>query len=178
MTDNSFNSIYYEDGCFHKVDSIDSESTALLVIDLQKTYTKLGKTDETIRFKEFNQRLFSTVIPNTKKLLCEFRNRKMQVIYCRIASHLKNGKDRSLSQKLEGGNSTLLYKDDYDSQIIEIFSPKSEEIVLTKTTDSALAGSNLRLTLNNLSIKTVVCAGIFSDQCVSSTVRSLSDSAS
>ena len=31
------------------------------------------------------------------------------------------------------------------------------------------------MTLNNLSIKTVVCAGIFSDQCVSSTVLSLSD---
>lgn len=175
MTKNSYLSVYYEDGIYHEVESICQKSSALLIIDLQNTYANLGKTENTSRFKDFAKRLENTVIPNTQKLLFEFRRRKMPVIYCRIASHLKNGNDRSLSQKLEGWNSTLLYKDDYDSQIIESVAPKSEEIVLTKTTDSALTGTNLRLILNNLSIKTVVCAGIFTDQCVSSTVRSLSD---
>lgn len=175
MTDYSFLSVYYEDQKYHKVYEVSESSTALLIIDLQNTYTKLGKTADTKRFTNFSQRLENVVIPNTKKLLFEFRKRKMQVIYCRIASHLKNGNDRSLSQKLEGWNSTLLFKDDYDSQIIDSIAPQNEEIVLTKTTDSALTGTNLRLILNNLSIKTVVCAGIFTDQCVSSTVRSLSD---
>ena len=46
---------------------------------------------------------------------------------------------------------------------------------MTKTTDSALTGTNLRLILTNLGIETVVCCGIFTDQCVSSTVRSLAD---
>ena len=46
---------------------------------------------------------------------------------------------------------------------------------MTKTTDSALTGTNLRLILRNMDIETVVCAGIFTDQCVSSTVRSLAD---
>ena len=45
--------------------------------------------------------------------------------------------------------------------------------MVTKTTDSALTGTNLRLILHNLGIKTVVCCGIFTDQCISSTVRSL-----
>ena len=53
--------------------------------------------------------------------------------------------------------------------------PQGDEIVVTKTTDSALTGTNLRLILTNLGIKTVVCCGIFTDQCVSSTVRSLAD---
>jgi biuret amidohydrolase len=52
---------------------------------------------------------------------------------------------------------------------------RGDEIVITKTTDSALTGTNLRLILHNLGIKTVVCAGIFTDQCVSSSVRSLAD---
>ncbi|MDY6261753.1 MAG: isochorismatase family cysteine hydrolase, partial [Succinivibrio sp.] len=60
-------------------------------------------------------------------------------------------------------------------QIIDDIAPVNDEIVVTKTTDSALTGTNLRLILNNLGIKTVVCAGIFTDQCVASTVRSLSD---
>ena len=53
--------------------------------------------------------------------------------------------------------------------------PAGDEIVVTKTTDSALTGTNLRLILHNLGIKTVICCGIFTDQCVSSTVRSLAD---
>ena len=53
--------------------------------------------------------------------------------------------------------------------------PVGDEIVVTKTTDSALTGTNLRLILHNLGIKNVICCGIFTDQCVSSTVRSLAD---
>ena len=50
-----------------------------------------------------------------------------------------------------------------------------DEIVVTKTTDSALTGTNLRLMLRNLGITDVIVTGIFTDQCVSSTVRSLAD---
>lgn len=46
---------------------------------------------------------------------------------------------------------------------------------MTKTTDSALTGTNLRMVLHNMGIERVICAGIFTDQCVSSTVRSLAD---
>jgi nicotinamidase-related amidase len=53
--------------------------------------------------------------------------------------------------------------------------PRGDEITVTKTTDSALTGTNLRLILHNLGIKNVICVGIFTDQCVSSTVRSLAD---
>ena len=40
---------------------------------------------------------------------------------------------------------------------------------------NALTGTNLRLLLRNMEIKDVIVAGIFTDQCVSSTVRSLAD---
>ena len=49
------------------------------------------------------------------------------------------------------------------------------EICVIKTTDSAITGTNLRLILHNIGIKNVICCGIFTDQCVSSTVRSLAD---
>ena len=54
-------------------------------------------------------------------------------------------------------------------------SPQGDEIVVTKTTDSALTGTNLRLMLRNIGITDVIVSGIFTDQCVSSTVRSLAD---
>ena len=61
------------------------------------------------------------------------------------------------------------------TQLVPELQPVNDEIVVTKTTDSALTGTNLRLILHNLGIRTVICCGIFTDQCVSSTVRSLAD---
>ena len=61
------------------------------------------------------------------------------------------------------------------SQLVAALQPVGDEIVVTKTTDSALTGTNLRLILHNLGIKNVICVGIFTDQCMSSTVRSLAD---
>jgi nicotinamidase-related amidase len=46
---------------------------------------------------------------------------------------------------------------------------------VTKTTDSALTGTKLRLVLGNMGIRNLVVTGIYTDQCVSSTVRSLAD---
>lgn len=152
---------------------IDKSNTALLVIDLQKVYTKLVDTDP--RWYEFSKRLFDTLLPNVKKVEKLFRRNKQDVIFARTACHLKDGRDRSLSQKKPGWNNILITLDEDDSQIIEEIAPVNDEIVVTKTTDSALTGTNLRLILNNLGIKNVVCVGIFTDQCVASTVRSLAD---
>ena len=70
---------------------------------------------------------------------------------------------------------TLLAEDEWPSRIVPALAPVGDEITITKTTDSALTGTNLRLILHNLGIRTVICAGIFTDQCVASTVRSLAD---
>ena len=96
-------------------------------------------------------------------------------LFARIACQTRDGRDRSLSQKLPGWNNLLLPKDEWESQIVPAIAPRGDEIVVTKTTDSALTGTNLRLILTNLGIAHVVCCGIFTDQCVSSTVRSLAD---
>ena len=88
---------------------------------------------------------------------------------------MQDGRDRSLSQKKPGWNYLLLPKDEPASQIVPELNPEPGEIVLTKTTDSALTGTNLRLILTNMGVKNVVMTGIFTDQCVSSTVRSLAD---
>ena len=96
-------------------------------------------------------------------------------MYARIACQTEDGRDRSLSQKKPGFNHLLLPKDRADSQIVDALAPRGDEIVVTKTTDSALTGTNLRLMLRNIGITHVIVAGIFTDQCVSSTVRSLAD---
>jgi len=103
------------------------------------------------------------------------RTRGAEVMFARIACLKPDGRDRSLSQKKPGFNYLLLPKDREDSQIVPEMAPRPDEIVIMKTTDSALTGSNLRILLHNMGIKNVVVAGIFTDQCISSTVRSLCD---
>ena len=152
------------------------EETAHLIIDVQKTYLEpKPNTEENVEWQPFFNRMNDLVIPNIKNLISFLRNKNVENIFARIACHKESGLDRSLSQKKPGFNYLLLPKNTPSSQIVDEINPQSDDIVLTKTTDSALTGTNLRLLLSNIGIKNVVCSGIFTDQCVSSTVRSLAD---
>ena len=163
---------------------LDPATTALLVIDVQNTYLErpdralLASDAERAHFDgwtPFHERMHGTVIPNIAELLALFRARSMECLFARIACQTQDGRDRSLSQKKPGFNNLLLPKDEHASQIVPELAAKGDEITVIKTTDSALTGTNLRLILANLGIRTVICVGIFTDQCVSSTVRSLAD---
>ena len=152
------------------------EETALLVIDIQNTYLEAKPDrDDNARWQPFFERMNNTVIPNTASLIADARTRGVEVIFARIACLKQDGRDRSLSQKKPGFNYLLLPKERQDSQLVPELTPQGDEIVVLKTTDSALTGTNLRLILRNMGVKNVVVAGIFTDQCVSSTVRSLAD---
>ena len=159
-----------EDIILHK------KETALLVIDIQNTYLE-EPTDpgERERWNPFFRRMSDVVIPNTAELVSWARTSGVEVIFARIACLKDDGRDRSLSQKKPGFNYLLLPKNREDSQIISELSPKDDEITILKTTDSALTGTNLRMILHNMGIKNVIATGIFTDQCISSTVRSLAD---
>lgn len=172
----SFRSFYYETAEEPDDIVLDRKSTALLVIDIQNTYLEPGEDEaENRRWQPFYDRMNNIVIPNNAKLLDWARREGIEVMFARIACETMDGRDRSLSQKKPGFNYLLLPKDREDSQIVPQLSPQGDEIVVTKTTDSALTGTNLRLMLRNLGITDVIVSGIFTDQCVSSTVRSLAD---
>ena len=172
----AYRSFYYDTAEAPDDIQLDAEQTALLVIDIQNTYLEIADDrQEAERWAPFRERMNNTVIPNTAKLIDACRARGVEVIFARIACLTRDGRDRSLSQKKPGFNYLLLPKDRADSQLVPELTPAEDDIVVIKTTDSALTGTNLRLLLRNLEISDVVVAGIFTDQCVSSTVRSLAD---
>jgi len=157
---------------------------ALLVIDVQNAYLARPEDPESLpppeRAREaawdgFHERMHGTVIPTIARLIERFRATGNRVVFARIASLTPDGADRSLSQKKPGWNNLLLPHESEASQIAAPLAPRPGEVVVTKTTDSALTGTNLRLVLHNMGITHVACCGIFTDQCVSSTVRSLAD---
>ncbi len=176
-------SFYYEnDNDIGKV-KIVPEKTALLIIDMQHVfvtrpdYQHQIKQDkkEVERWEPFYEIIDKVVIPNNEKILKVFRQKGMEVCFAKIQCQKKSGSDRSLDQKSTGYNGLLLPPGTPSSEIVPQLSPFEDEIVITKTTDSALTGSPLRLWLHNMGIDTVVCTGVLTDQCVSSTVRSLAD---
>jgi biuret amidohydrolase len=179
----SYRSFYYEGAPEPEDPVLTKGKLALLVIDIQNTYLERPDPqtlsgEELARYHAwtgFHERMRDLVIPNTRRLIDRFRAGGLDVLFARIACQLDDGRDRSLSQKKPGWNNLLLPKNEEASQIPAAIAPAGDEIVVTKTTDSALTGTNLRLILTNLGITHVVCTGIFTDQCVSSTVRSLAD---
>ena len=178
-----YRSIYYQGAPEPDDLVLPPAETALLIIDVQNTYLErpdrasLTKAEQEKydAWTPFHERMHKQVIPRTAELLKLARANGIECIFARIASHTTDGRDRSLSQKMPGWNNLLLPKNEMPSQVVAKLAAVGDEIVVTKTTDSALTGTNLRLILHNLGIKNVICAGIFTDQCVSSTVRSLAD---
>jgi biuret amidohydrolase len=138
----AYRSIYY-DGAPEPADpDLAKESTALLVIDVQNTYfTRPDRAslsaDEQRRYDAwipFHDRMREIVVPRTRELLRLFRENGYECLFARIACHTKNGRDRSLSQKMPGWNNLLLPKDELPSQLVAELEPQGDEIVVTKTT--------------------------------------------
>lgn len=179
----AYRSLYYATMPEPEDPQLRPEETALLVIDVQNTY--LERPDRAAltpaeqahydRWTPFHDRMHGVVIPRIAGVLDAFRGHGLEVFFARIACLTRDGRDRSLSQKMPGFNNLLMPKDTEPSFLVPALAPRDDEIVVTKTTDSALTGTNLRLLLHNVGIRNVVCVGIFTDQCVSSTVRSLAD---
>jgi len=172
----AYRSFYYQGAPEPEDLDLKPEETAMLCIDVQN-YGMVPKEDplEQSRWQPFFERMNNTVIPNIRALQDSCRARGMDVIHARIACLLEDGRDRSLSQKMPGWNNLLMPTSTEESQIVSELAPLPGEIVVTKTTDSALTGTNLRLVLSNMGIRNLVVTGIYTDQCVSSTVRSLAD---
>ena len=172
----NYRSFYYKYADDPEDIKLVANETAHLVIDVQKTYLQpKNNKKENKEWEPFFLRMKETVIPNIKKLLELNRQINIENIFARIACLKNNGSDRSLSQKKPGFNYLLMPKNTDESQIVSELKPLEDDVEILKTTDSALTGTNLRLILNNMGIKNVICSGIFTDQCVSSTVRSLAD---
>ena len=166
---NAYRSFYYQGAPEPEDIILNADETALLVIDIQNKYMETpDNPDERNRWAPFIKRMNSVVIPNTVSLIDACRNRKVEVMFC-PNSLFKNGWTRPFPEPEEAGWNYLLMPvlSDESQLVTEIF-PQNDEIVFTKTTDSAVTGTNLRLVLSNMGIRNVIVAGIFTDQCVSS----------
>lgn len=176
-------SFYYEDDCDYGSIGIEPKKTALLIIDAEYACVRPWKAENgdqesiahNMRWADFYETYDKVTLPNIQRLISLCRAEGMEVIYAKIQGHKRDGSDRSLDQKATGFNQFLVTANDPRGDIIPEIAPQKDDIVVTKTTDSVLTGTNLRLILYNMGIDTVIVTGTMTDQCVSCTVRDLAD---
>jgi len=151
------------------------DKTALLIIDIQKHYQVIATELRDKGNRYLYDRLAGLVIPNAKRLLDFFRQNDLVVTFATIGNQREDGRDRSPTQARPGWNYTLLKIGSVNQEVVDDLKPQKNEVIVYKTTDSALNGTTYGHILRWMGIEHVIACGVFTDQCVAGTVRDLSD---
>ena len=154
--------------------------TALLVIDMQNytarpdggEYRGMPETDREATHGLFFRTLRETTLPNIRRLLDACRAAGIEIIYTVIESLTKDGRDLSLDYKISG---LVVTRGSWDAQVLDQIAPADDDIVLSKTSSSVFISTNIDYVLRNLGVRSLIIAGVLTDQCIDSAVRDACD---
>jgi len=158
---------------------LDPAETALLLIDLQYLdaspdhgiYGRMrreGKGDVCAYFVS----QLPGVVTNARKLLDACRTEGLEIIYTRIGSLTRDGRDLSPSYREKGFHAP---PDSRDIEILEELARRPDEIVLTKSSTSAFTSTQIDQMLRYMGIRSLICCGVHTNYCVETTVRDAYD---
>ena len=159
---------------------IDPRHAALLIVDVQNytarrdggEYRELGAREIGERFGFFFRSLDETAVPNLARLQAACRKGGIEVLYTVIESLTRDGRDRSLDYKISGLH---VPKGSWDAQMLDAIAPAGDEIVIPKTSSSPFISTNIDYVLRNLGVRSLILAGILTDQCIDSSARDACD---
>lgn len=117
-------------------------------------------------------RLETAVLGNIRRLQDRFRQAGLEVIHTHIQCLTADGRDRSLEHKRIG---LFAPPGSKEAEILPQVAPHSGEIVIPKTASGVFNCTNLNYVLHNLGITQLVVVGVFTNECVESTVRAAAD---
>ena len=182
-TDDPLTTIYREsfgENPRHEKD-LRNRNTALLCIDMQYLDAAEGHglfTDyETSpipldQMRYYFDRLKDTVLPNVHNLQNCFRTHGLEVIHVRIQSLTHNGRDRSKGHKRLEIHAA---PGSAEACFLEEVAPVGDEIVINKTASGVFASTNINYVLQNLGITSLYVVGVYTNECVETTVRHACD---
>jgi len=159
---------------------IDPGHAALLFVDVQNyncrrdggEYADLSEAEREDRFGWFFQTFEATALPNMQRLMAACRTGGIEVLYTVIESLTLDGRDRSLDYKITGFN---VPRGSWDAHVLDAIAPEGDEMVIPKTSSSVFISTNLDYVLRNLGVRSLILAGVLTDQCIDSTVRDACD---
>ncbi len=154
--------------------------TAFVIVDMQyldahrdygmgATAKELGTAEE---YEYFFNRIETLVVPNIQRLQKVCRQRRVEVIFLRIASLVKDCRDGSPVHKRVGLFAPAGSK---EAEILEEIKPLDNEIVITKGCSGVFNGTNLYQNLANMGIKNLIFCGVGTNYCVETSVRDAGD---
>lgn len=154
--------------------------TALLFIDVQNytvgpdggEYAAIAPEAREAQFGWFFRTMRETAIPNMQRLQAACRAGGVEVLYTTIENLTHDGRDRSLDYKISGLN---VAKGSWDGRVIDAIAPLADEIVIPKTSSSVFISTNIDYVLRNLGVRSLIIAGVLTDQCIDSAVRDACD---
>ena len=155
--------------------------SALLCVDIQylncadtfgvfENHRRSGVSESAIQY--YLQRVDQAVVPNVKALQQYFRQCQQEVIHIRIQSLTEDGRDRSAEHKRLGLHAAPGSK---LAEFLPEVAPIDNEVIINKTASGVLVSTNLEYLLRNLCISQVYVVGVYTNECISSAVRSASD---
>lgn len=157
------------------------QQVALMVIDIQyldaaKGYgvfadvEKSGVPSEAQEY--YFKRLHHVVLPNVRRLQDAFRDLDLEVIHTRIQSMTKDGRDRSVGHQRLGLHAPPGSK---EAEFLPEVAPKGDEIIINKTASGVFNSTNTEYVLRNIGIDSLYVCGVYTNECVSTTVRDACD---
>jgi ureidoacrylate peracid hydrolase len=152
---------------------MDLANTALIVVDLQNalcsrrgSYRRRGKTVLNM----------GTLLKNIKKLLDLFRGKKLPVIFIRIVFKGDYSDAGLLPKKAPEIVKVKAYREgSWDSAIVKDAQPRPGEAVVVKKRYDSFENTGLERILRKKGIRKLIVAGVLTNVCVESLVRSAFD---
>lgn len=160
---------------------LSNRDTALLCIDMQYLDAAEGyglfKDYESSpiplgEMRYYFDRLEKVVLPNVHNLQNCFRQHGLEVIHVRIQSLTRDGRDRSKGHKRLQLHAA---PGSGDACFLEEVAPVGDEIVINKTASGVFSSTNLHYVLNNMGISSLFVVGVYTNECVETTVRAACD---
>jgi nicotinamidase-related amidase len=161
-------------------EALRARNTALLCIDMQYLDAARGcgvfadgKSDVPVEAQEYYfSVLKNSVLPNVHRLQNCFRANGLEVVHVRILSLTQDGRDRSNGHKMLNLLATPGSK---EAEFLEEVAPIGDEIIINKTSSGVFTSTNIFYVLKNMNIDSLFVTGVYTNECVSTTVRDACD---
>jgi ureidoacrylate peracid hydrolase len=159
---------------------IDPAHAALLFVDVQNynaradggAYAGMGPVERDARYGYFFRVMREAALPNMQRLQSACRHAGIEVMYTVIEALTRDGRDLSLDYRISG---LFVPRGSPDAKVLDAIAPAEDEIVLPKTSSSVFISTNIDYVLRNLGIRSLIIAGVLTDQCIDSAVRDACD---
>jgi ureidoacrylate peracid hydrolase len=155
---------------------IDPAHAALLIVDVQNYCAHPdgagSRKLDAQQCRYLLGRLREIVLPNLQRLQSACRRAHIEVVYAAVENMTRDGRDRSLDYKISGID---VPRGSWEARVLDEIAPAEDEMVFRKTSSSVFISTNIDYVLRNLGVRSLIVAGMMTDQCVESAVRDACD---